>query len=139
MCLYSLLRFRNSLDLCARFILPLFSIIFSIRDFISFLDLFLVIFCSSENEDRARMAAALDQYRLATVPHTASPKEIRQYLKTQFKACPQKQGRFRDQNLLWTSAGTVDKEKYVSQVNFPISSPMDLLLLAFLFCTITIK
>ena len=57
------------------------------------------------------MAAALDQYRLGTVPHTASPKEIRQYLKTQFKACPQRQGRFRDQNLLWTSAGTVDKEK----------------------------
>ena len=57
------------------------------------------------------MAAALDQYRLGTVPHTASPKEIRQYLKTQFKACPQKQGKFRDQNLPWTSAGTVDKEK----------------------------
>ncbi|KAK2555497.1 E3 ubiquitin-protein ligase rnf213-alpha [Acropora cervicornis] len=74
-------------------------------------DLCLVIFCSSENEDRAHMAAALDQYRLGTMPHTASPKEIRQYLKAQFKACPQKQGRFRDQNLPWTSAGTVDKEK----------------------------
>ena len=89
----------------------LVSIFFFIRAFISSLDLCLVIFCSSENEDRAHMAAALDQYRLGTVPHTASPKEIRQYLKTQFKACPQRQGRFRDQNLLWTSAGTVDKEK----------------------------
>ena len=87
---------------------------FSIRVFISSLDLCLAIFCSSENEDRAHMAAALDQYRLGTVPHTASPKEIRQYLKTQFKACPQKQGMFLDQNLPWTSAGTVDKEKYVS-------------------------
>ena len=87
------------------------SIFLFILDFISSLDLCLVIFCSSENEDRAHMAAALDQYRLATVPHTASPKEIRQYLKTQFKARPQKQGRFRDQNLFWTSAGTVDKER----------------------------
>ena len=94
------------LDIWACFILWCFS-----RDFISSLDLCLVIFCSSENEDRAHMAAALDQYRLGTMPHTASPKEIRQYLKTQFKACPQKQGRFRDQNLPWTSAGTVDKEK----------------------------
>jgi len=111
MFLDSLRRFRNFLDLCARFILPLFSIVFSIRDFISSLDLCLAIFCSSENEERAHMAAALDQYRLGTVPHTASPKEIRQYLKTQFKACPQKQGRFRDQNLLWASAGTVDKER----------------------------
>ena len=70
-----------------------------------------MIFCCSENEDRAHMAAALDQYRLATMPYTASPKEIRQYLKTQFEACPQKQGKFRDQNLSWTPAGTVDKEK----------------------------
>ena len=85
------------------------------------------------------MAAALDQYRLGTVPHTASPKEIKQYLKTQFKACPQKQGMFLDQNLPWTSAGTVDKERYISQVNFPISSPMGLLLPAFLFFTITIE
>ena len=87
------------------------SIFFFILDFISSLDLCLVIFCSSENEDRAHMATGLDQYRLGIVPHTASPEEIRQYLKTQFKACPQKQGRFRDQNLLWTSAGTVDKER----------------------------
>ena len=93
------------------FYTAIFSIVFSIRDFISSLDLCLVIFCSSENEDRAHMAAALDQYRLGTVPHTATPQEIRQYLKTQFKACPQKQRKFQEQNLPWAAAGTVDKEK----------------------------
>ncbi|XP_067056125.1 E3 ubiquitin-protein ligase rnf213-alpha-like isoform X2 [Acropora muricata] len=84
---------------------------FLLQEYNSNEELCLVIFCCSENEDRAHMAAALDQYRLGTMPYTASPKEIRQYLKTQFKACPQKQGKFRDQNVCWTPAGTVDKEK----------------------------
>ena len=72
-----------------------------------------MVICSSENEDRAHMAAALDQYRLGTIPHCASPKEIRQYLKTQFKPSPQQRGRFRDQILPWTPAAVLDKEGYV--------------------------
>lgn len=71
----------------------------------------LVVICSSENEDRAHMAAALDQYRLGTVPHCASSKEVRQYLKTQFNSCSQQQGRFRDRILPWTPAAMVDKER----------------------------
>ena len=59
------------------------------------------------------MAAALDQHRLGTIPHCASPKEIRQYLKTQFKACAQQRGKFRDQILPWTPAAALDKEGYV--------------------------
>ncbi|KAJ7339548.1 hypothetical protein OS493_005948 [Desmophyllum pertusum] len=70
----------------------------------------LVVICSSENEDRAHMAAALDQYRLATIPHCASPKDIRQYLKTQFKSCSEQRGKFRDQILPWTPAAALDKE-----------------------------
>ena len=57
------------------------------------------------------MAAALDQYRLGTVPHRASQKEISQYLKTQFSASQQKQGRFLDRTMPWTSASMVEKEK----------------------------
>ena len=70
-----------------------------------------MVICSSENEDRAHMAAALDQFRLGTVPHCASPKDIRQYLKTQFNACTHQQGRFRDKILPWTPAAMVDKER----------------------------
>ena len=76
-----------------------------------FLELSLVVICSSENEDRAHMAAALDQYRLGTVPHCTSPREIREYLKKQFNACSQQQGKFRDRILPWTPAAVVDKEK----------------------------
>ncbi|XP_078381354.1 E3 ubiquitin-protein ligase rnf213-alpha-like isoform X3 [Oculina patagonica] len=70
----------------------------------------LVVICSSENEDRAHMAAALDQYRLGTIPHCATPKEIRQYLKTQFKPQGQQRGRFRDRTIPWTPAAALDKE-----------------------------
>ena len=73
-------------------------------------DLSVVVICSSENEDRAHMAAALDQYRLGTIPPCASPKDIRQYLKTQFKPCSQQRGTFRDQILPWIPAASLDKE-----------------------------
>ncbi len=69
-----------------------------------------MVICSSENEDRAHMAAALDQYRLGTIPHCATPKEIRQYLKTQFKPQGQQRGRFRDRTIPWTPAAALDKE-----------------------------
>ena len=75
------------------------------------LELSLVVICSSENEDRAHMAAALDQYRLGIVPHCASPREIREYLKKQFNACSQQQRKFRDRILSWTPAAVLDKEK----------------------------
>ena len=75
------------------------------------LGLSLVVICSSENEDRAHMAAALDQYRLGTIPHCAAPKDIRQYLQTQFKSCPQTQGRFQDKVIPWAPAAMLDKQK----------------------------
>lgn len=90
-----------------------FSILVSFNGSDSLVGLSLVVICSSENEDRAHMAAALDQYRLGTIPHCASPKEIRQYLKTQFKPSSQQRGKFRDQTLPWTSAAVLDKEEYV--------------------------
>ncbi|CAH3029473.1 unnamed protein product, partial [Porites evermanni] len=71
----------------------------------------LVVICSSENEDRAHMAAALDQYRLGTIPHCAAPKDIRQYLQTQFKSCPQTPGRFQDKVIPWAPAAMLDKQK----------------------------
>ena len=70
-----------------------------------------MVICSSENEDRAHMAAALDQYRLRTIPHCVVSKDIRQYLQTQFKACSRLQGRLRDKFLPWEPAAMVDKEK----------------------------
>ena len=72
-----------------------------------------MVICTSESEDRAHMAAALDQYRLGTIPHCVTSKEIRQYLKTQFKPCSQQRGKFRDQTLPWTPAAVLDKEEYV--------------------------
>ena len=70
-----------------------------------------MVICSSENEDRAHMAAALDQYRLGTIPHCAAPKEIRQYLQTQFKACSRLSGRLQDKVVQWEPAAIVDMEK----------------------------
>ena len=70
-----------------------------------------MVICSSENEDRAHMAAALDQYRLRTIPYYAASKDIRQYLQTQFKVCPRLEGRLQDKILRWEPAAMVDKEK----------------------------
>ncbi|XP_022783821.1 E3 ubiquitin-protein ligase rnf213-alpha-like [Stylophora pistillata] len=73
-------------------------------------DVSLVVICSSENEDRAHMAAALDQYRLGTIPHCRSSREIRQYLKEQFKPRSQQRGQFRGQTMPWIPAASLDKE-----------------------------
>ena len=70
-----------------------------------------MVICSSENEDRSHMAAALDQHRLGTIPHCAVSKDIRQYLQTQFKACCRLQGRLQDKIRPWEPAAMVDKEK----------------------------
>ena len=70
-----------------------------------------MVICSSENEDRAHMAAALDQYRLGTIPYCAVSKDIRQYLQTQFKVCSRLQGKLQDKILQWEPAAMVDKEK----------------------------
>ena len=70
-----------------------------------------MVICSSENEDRAHMAAALDQYRLRTIPYCAVSKDIRQYLQTQYKVCSPLQGKLQDKILQWEPAAMVDKEK----------------------------
>ena len=76
----------------------------------SFSDLSLVVICSSENEDRAHMAAALDQYRLGTIPHCRSSGDIKQYLKENFKPPTQQQVKFRDRTFPWTPAAALDRE-----------------------------
>ena len=70
-----------------------------------------MVICSSENEDRAHIVAALDQYRLTTAPRCAFPKEIRGYFKEQFKSCGHDQGRFRGRTFPRTAAAELDKEK----------------------------
>ena len=71
-----------------------------------------MVICSSENEDRAHIVAALDQYRVTSAPHRPPTKEIREYLKRQFQlsTCP-KFGSFGGKKLPWTPASMVDKEK----------------------------
>ena len=77
----------------------------------SFSGLSLIVICSSENENRAHMAAALDQYRLGTIPHCCSSREIRQYLKLQLKPRSQQRATFRDQVLPWIPAAALDREE----------------------------
>ena len=72
----------------------------------------LVVVCSSENEDRAHIVAALDQYRVPSVPHCPPTDEICDYLKRKLQqsACP-KHGDFYGEKFPWTPASSVDKEK----------------------------
>lgn len=56
------------------------------------------------------MAAALDQYRLGTIPHCRSSGDIKQYLKEKFKPPTQQQGKFRDRTFPWIPAAALDRE-----------------------------
>ncbi|PFX19442.1 E3 ubiquitin-protein ligase RNF213 [Stylophora pistillata] len=69
----------------------------------------LVVICSSENEDRANVIAALDQYRVAAPP-CPSPEDLRGYLKHQFKAPPSQGGYIGSSKITWTTAGSLDPE-----------------------------
>ncbi|RMX46188.1 hypothetical protein pdam_00007847 [Pocillopora damicornis] len=70
----------------------------------------LVVICSSENEDRANVVAALDQYRVAAPP-CPSPDDLKSYLKHKFQAPPSHYGYISGSKITWTTAGSLDPEK----------------------------
>ena len=70
----------------------------------------LVVICNSENEDRANIVAALDQYRV-TAPPRPSPEDMSSYLKHQFQAPPSQYGYIGSSKITWTTAGSLDPEK----------------------------
>ena len=72
----------------------------------SFADYGLVVMCSSENEDRANIVAALDQYRVAAPPCPSS-NDLQSYLKKHFRIPPPQYG----SKITWEPAGTLDPEK----------------------------
>ena len=76
-------------------------------------DLGLVILCSRENEERAHIVAALEEYRVAGIPRYHRPEEIRRYLATQFQVPHQRAGLYHDQHVIWSAAAEVGRaEKY---------------------------
>ena len=80
------------------------------RWFCYFSEYGLVVVCSSENEDRANVVAALDQYRVAAPP-CPSPDDLKNYLKHQFQTPPPQDGYIRGSRITWTTAGSLDPEK----------------------------
>ena len=70
----------------------------------------LVVICSSENEDRANIVAALDQYRVAAPP-CPSPEDLSSYLQHKFQAPPSQYGYIGSSKITWTTAGSLDPEK----------------------------
>lgn len=70
----------------------------------------LVVICSSENEDRANIVAALDQYRVAAPP-CPPLKDLKSYLNYQFRSPPAQYGYINSSKITWTSAGSFDPEK----------------------------
>ncbi|KAJ7339383.1 hypothetical protein OS493_005778 [Desmophyllum pertusum] len=75
----------------------------------------LVVICSSENEDRADIVAALDQYRVAALP-CPSPDDLKSYLKNQFRVPPPQYGYINNSKITWTAAGSLDPEKLCVRV-----------------------
>lgn len=79
-----------------------------------FQDLGLIILCSSENEERAHMVAALEEYKVAGIPRYHQPEELRRYLATQFRVPHQRAGLYQKQHVTWSAAAEVSRaEKYV--------------------------
>lgn len=75
-----------------------------------FADYGLVVMCSSENEDRANIVAALDQYRVAAPP-CPSLNDLQSYLKKHFRIPPPQYGYINRSKITWEPAGTLDPEK----------------------------
>ncbi|XP_068735057.1 LOW QUALITY PROTEIN: E3 ubiquitin-protein ligase rnf213-alpha-like [Montipora capricornis] len=70
----------------------------------------LVVICSSENEDRANIVAALDQHRVAAPP-CPSAGVVQSYLKRQFRIPPPQYGYINKSKITWNPAGFLDPEK----------------------------
>ena len=75
-----------------------------------FADYGLVVMCSSENEDRANIVAALDQYRVAAPPCPSS-NDLQSYLKKHLRIPTQQYGYINSSKITWEPAGTLDPEK----------------------------
>ena len=75
-----------------------------------FADYGLVVICSRENEDRANIVAALDQYRVAAPPCPSS-RDLQSYLKKHFRIPPVQYGYISNSKIKWEPAGTLDPEK----------------------------
>ncbi|XP_068731195.1 E3 ubiquitin-protein ligase rnf213-alpha-like [Montipora capricornis] len=75
----------------------------------------LVVICSSENEDRANIVAALDQHRVAA-PLCPSAAVIQSYLKRQFQIPPPQYKHINNSKITWNSAGFLDPEKLCVRV-----------------------
>ena len=69
-----------------------------------------MVICSSENEDRANVVAALDQYRVAA-PVCPSPDDLQSYLKHQFQAPPSQDSYISGSKITWKTAGSLDPGK----------------------------
>ena len=69
-----------------------------------------MVICSSENEDRANIIAALDQYRVAA-PRCPLPGDLKSYLKHKFQAPLSQYGYISGSKITWTTAGSLDPEK----------------------------
>jgi len=67
-------------------------------------DFGLVVLCSSENEERAQMVAALEEYKVPGIPRYPKPEELRRYLRDQFTAREGRQGCYHDQQVIWRPA-----------------------------------
>ncbi|XP_022803330.1 E3 ubiquitin-protein ligase rnf213-alpha-like isoform X2 [Stylophora pistillata] len=75
----------------------------------------LVIICSSENEGRANIVAALEQCRVAAPP-CPSPDDLKSYLKHQLRAPSSQQGYIGSSKIRWTAAGCLDPESLCVRV-----------------------
>lgn len=68
-----------------------------------------MILCSSENEERAHIVAALQEYRGAGMPRYPRPEELRRYLINHFKVPLPRPGSYCDQHVIWNAAAEVGR------------------------------
>ena len=88
-------------------ILRVWFIILSVTEWVilySSPDFGLVVLCSSENEERAQMVAALEEYKVTGIPRYPKPEELRRYLRDQFTAPEGRQGCYHGQHVIWGPA-----------------------------------
>lgn len=79
------------------------------------LDFGLVVISSSENEDHAHIASALEQYRVTAPLKLPTPDDIRKYLKKKFKSVGDQQGKVffdKETKSKWVPAAEVDQDRY---------------------------
>jgi len=72
----------------------------------------LVIICSSENEDRAHIIAAFDEYRVHATPSCATSDILRSYLTEQLTCSRSRNSHYKDEEIEWQPASYLDTEKY---------------------------